>query len=153
MTEAEDFDGCRRLCRTKGKHTLIIGACARAPKPEPVVSMSKIFVADDGYPAIGYDSYTVQELADLIEPALRQVQINLGPNALTMLQRGETVGLSGGEYADLAREAAHAIVYRHDRECVASRSGACMREAQSEESCDTEEGECVHGGRPVQKET
>lgn len=39
-----------------------------------------------------------------------------------------------------------------DFECVASRSGACMREVQSEEPCDTEEGECAHGGRPAQKE-
>ncbi|MFD7016080.1 hypothetical protein [Streptomyces sp. NPDC059928] len=46
--------------------------------------------------------YTVQELADLIEPALREVAIRLGPDAL-----------SGGEYADLARAAAHAIIHRN----------------------------------------
>src|SRR5690606_12610428 len=97
-----DFDGCGRKCRLAQKHTLTWGECERAPVPEATVSLSKIFRDGDGYPSIGYDSYTVQELADLIEPALRKVQIRLGPNALAMLQRGETVGLSGGEYADLS---------------------------------------------------
>jgi len=111
-----DFDGCGRKCRLAQKHTLTWGECERAPVPEATVSLSKIFRDGDGYPSIGYDSYTVQELADLIEPALRKVQIRLGPNALAMLQRGETVGLSGGEYADLSYEAAYAIVHRNDRQ-------------------------------------
>lgn len=33
-------------------------------------------------------------------------------------------------------------------ECSASISGHCLRESQSETACDTEAGECVHGGRP-----
>ncbi|MFE9432888.1 hypothetical protein [Streptomyces sp. NPDC006640] len=33
-------------------------------------------------------------------------------------------------------------------ECSASRSGDCLREAESETACDTEAGECVHGGKP-----
>lgn len=33
-------------------------------------------------------------------------------------------------------------------ECSASRSGHCLREAESETACDTEAGECVHGGKP-----
>lgn len=49
--------------------------------------------------------YTVQELADLIEPALREVAIRLGPDAL-----------SAGEYAELALAAAHAIIHRHDND-------------------------------------
>jgi hypothetical protein len=114
MSEQENFDGCSRACRQRGKHTLTAGACEQAPKPEPTVSMNKIYIAEDGYPSIGYDQYTVQQLADLIEPALHRIQIRFGPNALTLLQRGETVGLSGGEYADLAREAAYAIVHRND---------------------------------------
>lgn len=108
------FDGCGRRCRKNLAHTLVYGECEQAPPPEPTVSMSKIFKDTDGYPSIGFDAFTVQQLADLIEPALRRVALRLGPNALAMLQRGETVSLSGGEYADLAREAAHAIVHRHD---------------------------------------
>lgn len=34
-------------------------------------------------------------------------------------------------------------------ECSASRTGHCLREAESETACDTEAGECVHGGRPA----
>jgi hypothetical protein len=64
--------------------------------------------------SIGFDAYTIQQLADLIEPALRRVTVRLGPNALAMLQRGESVGLSGGEYADMAREAACEIVHRNE---------------------------------------
>lgn len=35
------------------------------------------------------------------------------------------------------------------RECTASLSGQCLREAQSETACDTENGECVGDGRPA----
>ncbi|MGA4896717.1 hypothetical protein ACPCAJ_01960 [Streptomyces griseoincarnatus] len=108
------FDGCGRRCRKNLAHTLVYGECEHAPPPEPTVSMSRVFTDTDGYPSIGFDTFTVQQLADLIEPALRRAAVRLGPNALAMLQRGETVGLSGGEYADLAREAAHAIVHRGD---------------------------------------
>ncbi|MGA4900302.1 hypothetical protein ACPCAJ_21210 [Streptomyces griseoincarnatus] len=108
------FDGCGRRCRKNLAHTLVYGECEHAPPPEPTVSMSRVFTDTDGHPSIGFDTFTVQQLADLIEPALRRVAVRLGPNALAMLQRGETVGLSGGEYADLAREAAHAIVHRGD---------------------------------------
>ena len=34
-------------------------------------------------------------------------------------------------------------------ECIASVSGNCLAEAQSETACDTDDGECVHGGRPA----
>ncbi|PAZ15630.1 hypothetical protein CLM62_12605 [Streptomyces sp. SA15] len=34
-------------------------------------------------------------------------------------------------------------------ECPASISGNCLRESQSETACDTEAGECVHGGQPA----
>ncbi|MER6534345.1 hypothetical protein ABT215_11140 [Streptomyces sp900105755] len=34
-------------------------------------------------------------------------------------------------------------------ECSASISGNCLREAQSETACDTDDGECVYGGRPA----
>jgi len=36
-----------------------------------------------------------------------------------------------------------------DRECVASISGHCLAEGQSETACDTDAGECVHGGKPA----
>lgn len=35
------------------------------------------------------------------------------------------------------------------RECTASVSGDCLREAQSETACDTTSGECVYGGQPA----
>jgi hypothetical protein len=120
LNPADDFDGCYRACRVKQKHTLQWGGCEHATPPEPTVSMSKVYTDTDGYPSIGFDQYTVQQLADLIEPALRRVTVRLGPNALGMLERGEIVGLSGGEYADLAREAAHAIVHRNDSPAAAS---------------------------------
>lgn len=60
------------------------------------------------------DEHTVQELADLIEPALRTVVVRLGPNALSVLEHGGTVSLSAGEYAALAYEAASAIIDRLD---------------------------------------
>ncbi|MFD6490319.1 hypothetical protein [Streptomyces sp. NPDC060188] len=56
--------------------------------------------------------------------------------------------------ADLLRRLA-AVSGPHDTddttgqaECTASISGSCLREAESETACDTETGECVHGGRP-----
>ena len=113
--DTDGLDGCARACRTRGAHTRVWGDCAYGIEPEPTVTMGKTYVAEDGYPAIGYDQYTVQELADLIEPALRNVTVGLRPDTLVMLQRGQTVGLSLSEYADLAREAAHAIVHRNDQ--------------------------------------
>ncbi|MEU5596628.1 hypothetical protein [Streptomyces sp. NPDC020298] len=66
-----DFDGCYRECRIKQKHTLAWGLCEHAAPPEPTVSMSRVYTdPEDGYPSIGYDSYTVPQLARLIEPAL-----------------------------------------------------------------------------------
>ncbi|MFB7244601.1 hypothetical protein ACFCYX_19335 [Streptomyces populi] len=123
-----DFDGCHRACRRAGKHTLRWGGCEHAPEPEPAVSLPRIYTDTDGHPSLGFDTFTVQQLADLIEPALRAVPIRLGPNALATLQRGETVGLSGGEYADLARQAAHAIVHRNDEEQPAHNAGPDIAE-------------------------
>lgn len=110
-----DFDGCYRACRIKQEHTLEWGGCEYAAPPEPSVSMSKVFTDTDGYPSIGFDSYTVPQLAELIEPALRTIRIHLGPNAVALLERGQTVSLSAGEYSSLALAAADAIVHRNDR--------------------------------------
>jgi hypothetical protein len=134
-----DFDGCYRKCRTEQRHTMEYGGCEHADKPEPTVSMSKIYTDTDGFPAIGFDTYTVPELAELLEPALRRVAVRLGPNSRALLERGETVGLSGGEYADLAREAAHAIVHRNDAAAPAVPAGQAPdtgRAAVLEEAAD-----------------
>lgn len=119
MLTPTSFDGCGRRCRKNLAHTLVYGECEHATPPEPTVSLSRVFTDTDGYPAIGFDVFSVQQLADLIEPALRKVSVRLGPNARLMLQRGEEVALSGGEYADLAREAAHAIVHRNNASATA----------------------------------
>ncbi|MET9222388.1 hypothetical protein ABZX65_26990 [Streptomyces sp. NPDC003300] len=113
MPESADFDGCSRDCRTSGVHTLTWGRCEYAAEAEPAVTLMRTRLMDDGMPAIVGDRLTVTELADLIEPALRQVRVHFGPNALAMLHRGEAVGLSGGEYADLARAAAEAVAQPH----------------------------------------
>lgn len=89
--------GCRRKCSEQ--HTYKWGDCALAPesaKPEPTVSLSKALIAEDGHPALGYDTYTVLELADLIEPALRATGCATSPT--------------------LAYVAAHAIVHRNDKD-------------------------------------
>jgi hypothetical protein len=99
VTNQEDFDGCYRKCRVQGKHSLEYGRCEHADKPEPTVSMSKAFIGTDGHPSIGFDQYTVQQLADeLIEPALRLVGLRL----------------PDGEFSILARAASYAIVHRND---------------------------------------
>lgn len=107
--------GCRRTCSEQ--HTYTWGDCALATpqtRPEPCINISKVFTDTDGHKSIGFDTYTVDRLADLIEPALRDVNIRLDLNALAMLQRGEPVRLSGGEYTHLARAAAHALIHRND---------------------------------------
>jgi len=38
-------------------------------------------------------------------------------------------------------------------ECAASISGHCLAEGQSETACDTDAGECVHGGQPATDQT
>lgn len=52
----------------------------------------------------------VSELADRIERVLRTVEVRLGPNALGILERGGTVGLSGGEYATMALAVAKDLI-------------------------------------------
>jgi hypothetical protein len=65
-----DFDGCRRACRLAGAHTLVYGECEQAPEPEPTVSLPRVYTAADGRPSIGFDAYTVPQLARLIEAAV-----------------------------------------------------------------------------------
>lgn len=103
LTETWYDAGCRRSCSEQ--HTYTWGDCALAPesaKPEPRVTFGGVRTMDDGQPGIVLDSYTVAELAARIERVIRTVPVRLGPNALAMLQRAETVGLSGGEYSAMA---------------------------------------------------
>lgn len=103
MTEptpaAEDFDGCNRECRRAGAHTLRWGGCEHAPEPEPTVSMSKIYTdPEDGYPSIGFDSYTVRQLGELITAGLR----------------ASDLPVNGDDLVDVGLVAARAIVHRND---------------------------------------
>lgn len=110
MTEPIDFDGCSRACRKQAAHTLAWPECAEAPesaRPEPVIHIGpRFFTAPDGEPGIGFDTFTAAQLTERIERALRSVSITLGPNARAMLERGEAVHLSGGEYWSMAHAAA-----------------------------------------------
>lgn len=114
MTTDTDFDGCHRECRIKGKHSRIWGGCEFGIKPEPTVNMSVVFRDTDGQNSIGYDSYTLDQLAELIEPALTRVNIQLGPNSAAKAARGEPFRFSGGEVWGIAREVAHLIIHRND---------------------------------------
>lgn len=51
----DDFDGCSRLCRKRGAHTLKWGDCEHAvepPRPEPEFGYWTTVMMDDGYPSI-----------------------------------------------------------------------------------------------------
>jgi hypothetical protein len=115
MTTDTDFDGCHRECRTKGRHSKVWGGCEFGIKPEPTVSMSKVYTDPaDGLPSIGFDSYTVDQLTELIEPSLKDIRVHLGPNSTAAVRRGESFRFSGGEIWTIARQTAHAIVHRND---------------------------------------
>ncbi|WP_328545384.1 hypothetical protein [Streptomyces europaeiscabiei] len=92
-----DFDGCRRTCRQKGTHTRVWGDCEHGVEPEPTVRLSRVYTEADGFRSIGFDSYTVQQLAELIERGMR----------------GAGVRVSAGRYGDLAHAAAVEIATRH----------------------------------------
>lgn len=56
----------------------------------------------------------------------------------------------GGVHAvSCAKRADETAATETQAECTASRTGACLREAESETACDTEAGECAHGGQPA----
>lgn len=67
----EDFYGCRRACRKAGGHTKTPGECVAGPLVNRTVSISRHAIDGDGYPIIVLDSYTWQELTDLIVPKLK----------------------------------------------------------------------------------
>ncbi|MGV9278099.1 hypothetical protein [Streptomyces griseosporeus] len=145
-TPAVDFDGCHRACRTTQKHTLQWGDCEHAAPPAPTVSMSRVYTDHDGQPSIGFDVYTVPQLAELIEPALRSINIRIGPNALALLERGEEVRLSVGEYASMALAAADTIVHRN--EAAPAAAGAAPATDQTDETMrlDSAWGVCADCG-------
>lgn len=78
------------------------GGCDHADRPEPTVSMSKVYTDSDGFPSIGFDQYTVAQLAELIEPALRDADVEV----------------TADYFPDLALAAARAIVHRNDGSAV-----------------------------------
>jgi hypothetical protein len=103
MNNSPNFDGCSRPCRTGGTHTDIWGECAFAVEPEPFITIGgKAYVASDGELSVGFQTMTLSQLAERAEQAIRSIPIQLGPNSLTILEHGGTVGLSAGEYSAMA---------------------------------------------------
>lgn len=105
-----DFDGCMRACRKQGKHTRVWRECEFGIRPEPTVSMSKVYVDTDGHNSIGFDIYTAEQLAeDVIEPALRGIRMQLG-------SEGEVIRPFEHEESgmEVARWIARAIIRRND---------------------------------------
>lgn len=101
-TNPPDFDGCNSECRKAGAHTLRWGGCEHAPAPEPTVSLSRVYTEADGHPSIGFDAYTVAELADLVTPALLNPEEGFAPPYSESYARA------------LAIVVARAIVHRND---------------------------------------
>ncbi|MFJ3812243.1 hypothetical protein ACIPWE_38510 [Streptomyces sp. NPDC090073] len=66
-------------------------------------------------------------------------------NGLTVQEITTALGHTADRERRLAGEA------QQHPECRASISGNCLAEAQSEGPCDTDDGECVHGGRPARE--
>ena len=44
----DDFDGCSRLCRKRGKHTLKWGDCEHGVRPEPRLGFFRTATGEDG---------------------------------------------------------------------------------------------------------
>lgn len=99
-----DFDGCRRACRQQSAHTLVRGECEHAPEPEPTVSLSRVYTDTDGRKSIGFDAYTVPELAELITAGLR----------------ASDLPVNADDFVDIASVAAYTIVHRNDEPAAVS---------------------------------
>lgn len=120
-TDPHAFDGCNSECRKAGAHTLRWGGCEHAPKPEPTVSMSVVYTdPEDGHPSIGFDTYTVAELADLIAPALLMPEEGFPPPYSESYARA------------LAIVAAKAIVHRNDDPATAVPSAPTTQTADAD---------------------
>ncbi|MDX2528012.1 coiled-coil domain-containing protein [Streptomyces europaeiscabiei] len=94
---AADFDGCNRKCRLAGAHTLVWGECEHAVQPEPTVSLSRVYTDADGFPSVGFDTYTVQRLGELITAGVR----------------ASDLPVNGDDLVDVGLVAAHAIFNRN----------------------------------------
>jgi hypothetical protein len=82
--DVEEFDGCKRACRTAGRHTLVWGDCSAAPesaRPEPKLTVMRTRIAEDGYPSLVGELFTRTELAERIELTLRAVPLVSAPPA------------------------------------------------------------------------
>lgn len=55
MSDDEDFDGCMRECRIRGKHTLKWGSCEHGVRPAPRLGFFRTKIGADGE-LIGYES-------------------------------------------------------------------------------------------------
>lgn len=82
METPEAFWGCHK----NGAHTPVPGECGQAPPPKKTVSITRHAVDSDGYPVIVLDSYTLDELAELIAPTLKYLidahRTSIGPGVL-----------------------------------------------------------------------
>lgn len=120
QTPAPDWydAGCRRECSEQ--HTYRWGDCAFAPesaRPAPTVSMSVVYQDTDGYPSIGFDTYTVEQLADLIEPAINESE-------------GGWANPYDSDYGRWrAAKAAKAIIHRNDPAPSSTQPGPAATEA------------------------
>jgi hypothetical protein len=104
VTDQLDFDGCSRSCRPRKKprkHTFVWGQCAHAERPEQRINIGpRVFKAEDGEMSIGYETFTLTQMADKVEAALRSVEARLGPYGFSA--RGAAGGLTGAEYQAMA---------------------------------------------------
>jgi len=133
-----DFDGCNSECRRAGTHTLRWGGCEHAPEPEPTVSMSAVYTdPSDGYPAIGFDTYTAAQLAELIEPSLTSA----GP--------GWPIPLDAVTARATALRIAGAIVHRHDEQRPATPVSSPPPDQTDQCSCRTHPTLTAQIGYPV----
>lgn len=82
------FDGCRRACAQKQKHTKVPGECAATPPPEKRISVSRPDVGPDGHPIVVLDSFTQQELADLVRPKIAYLLKHHGPHVTADMLAG-----------------------------------------------------------------
>lgn len=141
-----DFDGCSRPCRISGVHTLVWGDCAHAPesaRPEPRVTIGGVRGMSDGGNSIALEAIPVSELTERIEKTLRTVSISFGPNALAMLERGEPVGLSAGEYWAMALAVAMDLAVSGGC-CVCGSDQAIYENYQGKPFCSG----CANGEQP-----
>ncbi|NUO42381.1 MAG: hypothetical protein HOV82_10115 [Streptomyces sp.] len=98
---------------------------------------------EGGYDRGTRDALIVGEtkLRRMADEAQQQVACTCGgPITSTTLGSGTT-------YEEHKRTCAVMADKAQQPECSASRTGHCLREAESETACDTEASECVHGGR------